>query len=142
MSARTIQTDEIKGLTGSVLIRNLLLYSAIPVTGDLADEDIPAWVNVLSAINATVPTPYIVAISIGTQLTAVTNEQGDATWAYQLDYTDIAYSIYGESPTIIVRSGATEIFVPNYLNGDLDIYLPDYDGTGLTTVSYVLTIKA
>jgi hypothetical protein len=128
MSARTIQTDEIKGLNGGVLVRNKLSYADIPSTDDLVGADIPSWQNVLE--NLTSYAAIEVPVTVGTQL--VDYGQG---YTYRIPNTY-------EAVSVAVAVNGMVNFVPYKVTTDnIDVYLPDYDGSGLTTQPYVIMLN-
>ncbi|MFA6087413.1 hypothetical protein [Mucilaginibacter sp.] len=143
MSSRTLQTEEIQSLTGVILASSESRYA---ISGTLGIDDLAGNENVtkdmlLAAIGFLYPTPVYLTVGTGTQLSSVTNDEGETTWAYRIDYEDPAFFNFGLIPTVAVLRGLTCNFVSWFCDGvNLDIYLPDYNDTGETTESYSLKI--
>lgn len=61
--------DYIKAFGAKLGIGSLATYDTLPVTGDLEDNDIPAWGNVLAATGGTLPIPVTVTAGDSQPLT-------------------------------------------------------------------------
>ena len=136
MSARTIQTDEIKGLTGGILVRNKASYAEIPSTDSLVGADIPSWQNILEVASGVTQAAIARAIFTDETDISIINYQG----AYA--------AIYGNAPILDIYiknedgsytqdrgTPATVTYVDGVIDNGIDTINYTYP---VTTSGYIL----
>lgn len=56
-----------------ILLLSMLSYDTTPVTGDLVDNDIPAWKNVNELVGNVAPIPFVYNLPAGSQTPIILN---------------------------------------------------------------------